>query len=176
MILLPQHPGFFFFQNMYSYSFFLLWLFSKWWLYSHGIYFFPQNNNLNLNLCFFFLPPSVALILYYTVPMSRYYRCSFSAVVSFGSEWTWKYLCCWEWWVERICLPHVPALQQKKNGEEHDYWSQQEHYKSSHLTLLLFSLSGPPVVEFQFAPREQDTSFCLFHLSRWSIFHSRNNW
>lgn len=54
MILLPQHPGFFFFQNMYSYSFFLLWLFSKWWLYSHGIYFFPQNNNLNLNLCFFF--------------------------------------------------------------------------------------------------------------------------
>lgn len=114
MILLPQHPGFFFFQNMYSYSFFLLWLFSKWWLYSHGIYFFPQNNNLNLNLCFFFLPPSVALILYYTVPMSRYYRCSFSAVVSFGSEWTWKYLCCWEWWVERICLPHVPALQQKK--------------------------------------------------------------
>lgn len=56
MILLPQHPGFFFFQNMYSYSFFL-WLFSKWWLYSHGIYFFPQNNNLNLNLCFFFSSP-----------------------------------------------------------------------------------------------------------------------
>lgn len=40
---------------------------------------------------------------------------------------------------------------------------------------LLFSLSGPPVEESQFALTEQDTSLCLFHQSGLLIFHSKNN-
>lgn len=52
----------------------------------------------------------------------------------------WRWRCCWEWWVKKICLQHVPALK-KKGEEEHEYCSQQGHYRASHLTLLLFPLS-----------------------------------
>ncbi len=56
--------------------------------------------------------------------------------------------------VEKICLPRIPAL-------EHDYWSQQEHYKASHHALLLFPLSGQSFS----LPRENRTPRSVYSIS-----------
>lgn len=66
----------------------------------------------------------------------------------------------------RICLPHVPAAWGENRRALLISAGSLQCFTSHPLRLFPPLLSG----QFQFAPREQDTTSCLFHLPWWSIF------